>query len=64
MAEINGGIMATFREYMADQAKEAQVKIEQLKPLAKNSEDLKKLFDLAEIVYLNKLATAQHFGKR
>lgn len=56
--------MATFREYMADQAKEAQVKIEQLKPLAKNSEDLKKLFDLAEIVYLNKLATAQHFGKR
>ncbi|HLA88214.1 MAG TPA: hypothetical protein VJL10_09335 [Anaerolineales bacterium] len=43
--------MATFKEYMADQAKDAQVKIEQMKPLAKTSDDLKILFALEEIIY-------------
>lgn len=56
--------MATFREYMAEQAAEAKQKISAAKAVTggMNSADVQELFRLQDIVRLNELATAAPFG--
>lgn len=55
--------MATFREYMAEQAEAARQAISAAKKVTggMSSTDVQELFRLQDVVYLNELATAAQF---